>query len=85
LLGVAAALAAITSAQAESVEQFYRGRTINFLVASVPGGSNDLMTRLMSRHLGGHIPGKLAIVVQNMQSAGLVLPTASTQTPRRTA
>jgi hypothetical protein len=32
LLGVAAALAAITSAQAESVEQFYKGRTINFLV-----------------------------------------------------
>jgi len=73
LLGLAAAFAAITSAQAESVEQFYKGRTINFLVASVPGGSNDLMARLMSRHLGGHIPGKPAIVVQNMQSAGLVL------------
>src|SRR5262245_15559334 len=60
-------------AMAQSVEQFYRGRTINFLVASAPGGVNDLTARLMSRHLGNHIPGRPTLVVQNLQSAGLVL------------
>ena len=40
-----------------SVEQFYRGRTASFLVPSVPGGVNDLMARLISRHLGRHVPG----------------------------
>src|SRR5882724_5905357 len=68
-----ALLASAESAAAQSVEQFYRGRTINFLVASAPGGINDLTARLMSRHLGNHIPGRPTLVVQNLQSAGLVL------------
>src|SRR5215468_2336397 len=69
----AAALTAAESAAAQTVEQFYRGRTINFLVASAPGGINDLSARLISRHLGNHIPGRPLLVVQNLQSAGLVL------------
>src|SRR5262245_38560292 len=68
-----ALLASIESAAPQAVEQFYRGRTINFLVASVPGGVNDLMARLISRHLGKHIPGNPVLVVQNLQSAGIVL------------
>src|ERR1700745_3485095 len=68
-----AVLATVESASAQSVEQFYRGRTINFLVASAPGGINDLTARLMSRHLGNHIPGRPTLVVQNLRSAGLVL------------
>src|SRR5438128_7169662 len=68
-----AVLATAGSAAAQTVEQFYRGRTINFLVASAPGGINDLTARLMSRHLGNHIPGRPTLVVQNLQSAGLAL------------
>src|SRR5881227_2416352 len=70
---VAGLLASAHVAAAQSVEQFYRGRTINFLVASAPGGVNDLMARLISRHIGKHIPGNPTLVVQNLQSAGLVL------------
>lgn len=66
-------IASVQGAAAQSVEQFYKGRTINFLVASRPGGINDLMARLISRHLGNHIPGKPSLVVQNLQAAGLVL------------
>ncbi len=58
---------------AQTVEQFYKGKTINFLVASVPGGVNDLTARLISRHLGRHLPGNPNIVVQNLQSSGLAL------------
>ena len=72
-------------ATAQSVEQFYKGRTINFLVASVPGGVNDLTARLISRHLGKHIPGNPTIVVQNLQSSGLALANRIYDTPRRTA
>src|SRR6266699_1158895 len=68
-----AVLATAGSAAAQTVEQFYRGRTISFLVASAPGGINDLTARLMSRHLGNHIPGRPTLVVQNLQSAGLAL------------
>lgn len=73
LLAVLATIAAAGVARAEAVEQFYRGKTINFLVASVPGGVNDLTARLISRHLGRHIPGNPNIVVQNLQSAAVVL------------
>lgn len=58
---------------AETGETFYKGKTINFLVASAPGGVNDLTARLISRHLSRHIPGQPNIVVQNLQSSGLVL------------
>jgi tripartite-type tricarboxylate transporter receptor subunit TctC len=74
LAGLFAVIATWDGATAQSVEQFYRGRTITFLVASVPGGVNDLMARLMTRHLGKHIPGNPGFIVQNMQgSSGLVL------------
>jgi tripartite-type tricarboxylate transporter receptor subunit TctC len=66
-------IATAQGAAAQSVEQFYKGRQVSFLVASRPGGINDLMARLISRHLGNHIPGKPTLVVQNLQSAGLVL------------
>src|SRR3977135_3621307 len=66
-------LASAQAAIAQSVEQFYRGRSINFLVASAPGGVNDLMARLISRHMSKHIPGNPTLIVQNLQTAGLVL------------
>jgi tripartite-type tricarboxylate transporter receptor subunit TctC len=73
-LALCVLLASAASAAAQSsVEQFYRGRSISFLVASAPGGVNDLMARLISRHMGKHIPGNPTLVVQNLTSAGLVL------------
>src|SRR5689334_4656514 len=65
--------ASAQAAAAQSVEQFYKGRQMTFLVASRPGGVNDLMARLISRHMGKHIPGNPTLVVQNLTSAGLVL------------
>jgi tripartite-type tricarboxylate transporter receptor subunit TctC len=72
-VGLLLSSAPIQPSAAQSVEQFYKGKTINFLVASVPGGVNDLTARLISRHLGKHIPGSPNIVVQNLQSSGLAL------------
>jgi tripartite-type tricarboxylate transporter receptor subunit TctC len=65
------ALAALTlPAGAQSVEQFYTGRTINLTVGFDSGGGYDVYARLLSRHMSKHIPGKPAIVVQNMPGAG---------------
>jgi tripartite-type tricarboxylate transporter receptor subunit TctC len=65
-----ALLAAGGGAQAQSVEAFYRGRTVSMIVPADPGGSYDLHTRLIARHLGRFIPGRPTIVVQNMTGAG---------------
>lgn len=51
-------------------EEFYKGKTIFFVVAYSPGGSFDAYTRLIARHFAKHIPGKPITVVQNMTGAG---------------
>ena len=69
---VALLLAAMlpSGAPADTVADFYRGRTINLVVGYGPGGGYDLCARLVARHLGAHIPGNPAVVVQNMPGAG---------------
>ncbi len=57
-------------AAAQSVEQFYRGRTVTMLVGTAPGGINDISTRLVARHLGRFVPGNPSFVVQNNPGAG---------------
>lgn len=49
---------------------FYANKTVTILVASSTGGGLDTYARLVSRHLGKHIPGKPSVVVQNMPGAG---------------
>jgi tripartite-type tricarboxylate transporter receptor subunit TctC len=72
-LGALALALCAQAATAQSVEQFYKGRNINLLVASAPGGVNDLVGRLIARHLGDFSTGKPSIVVQNLHAAGIVL------------
>jgi tripartite-type tricarboxylate transporter receptor subunit TctC len=70
LICFAASLVTVAPAGAQSVEEFYRGKTINLLVGFAPGGGYDIYARLLSRHIGKHIPGQPSIVVQNMPGAG---------------
>src|SRR3984957_18626684 len=63
-------LLSAASAQAQSVEDFYRGRTVNLVVGYSVGGGYDIHGRLLARHLGKHIPGNPALVVQNMPGGG---------------
>jgi tripartite-type tricarboxylate transporter receptor subunit TctC len=74
VLGVCMAAMRAQGVAAQSVEQFYQGRTITLYVASSPGGINDLVARLVARHLPNDLPGKPAIVVQNLTGGnGLTL------------
>ena len=69
-LAVIAVLATGPAQSQDSVEQFFRGKTINIYVGSSAGGGYDTYGRLVARHLGKHIPGQPTIVVQNMPGAG---------------
>jgi tripartite-type tricarboxylate transporter receptor subunit TctC len=55
---------------ADPVESFYRGRTVTIVVGYGVGGGYDAHARVLARHLGKHIPGQPAVVVQNMPGAG---------------
>ena len=57
-------------AQAQSVADFYRGKTVNVLIGVGVGGEYDLQARLVARHIGKHIPGNPTVVPQNMTGAG---------------
>ena len=55
--------------RAQSVADFYRGKTVNVLVGVGVGGEYDLQARLVARHLGKHVPGNPNVVPQNMTGA----------------
>lgn len=61
--------AGLATAQAQSVEQFFHGRTISLIIPNAPGGSFDLYGRLVATHLGHFIPGNPSIVPENMPGA----------------
>lgn len=52
-----------------SSEEFFKGKAVKFVVAYSPGGSFDLYTRLIARHIGRHIPGHPSAIVQTMTGA----------------
>jgi len=69
LLAVVALTLGINGARADSVADFYAGKVVRLVVPTPPGGPYDNYARLLARHLGQHIPGKPAIVVENMTGA----------------
>jgi tripartite-type tricarboxylate transporter receptor subunit TctC len=62
----------VTLSQADA-EDFYKGKTIRFIVGYAPGGGYDTYTRAIARHIGRYIPGNPATVVDNMEGAGSLL------------
>ena len=66
-LGVIFTTAALAQ---DSVEQFYKGKSINIYIGSSAGGGYDTYARTLGRHLSKYIPGNPIIVPQNMPGAG---------------
>jgi len=70
LLALALCLASPEVARAQGVADFFRGKTITMLIGYTSGGGYDLYARVLSKHMGRHIPGSPSIVPQNMPGAG---------------
>jgi tripartite-type tricarboxylate transporter receptor subunit TctC len=68
-----AALSAGRAAAAQAPDEFYKGKTIDFVIGYPPGGSNDVWGRLVGRHIGNHIAGKPNVVPKNLPGAGSFL------------
>ena len=58
--------AAPVVAFADPVSDFYRGKQLQMVIPSTSGGDYDNRARLVSRHMGRHIPGEPNIVPRNM-------------------
>ena len=63
-----------TVARAETVADFYRGKTIELAIAGAPAGGYDVAARTLANHYSRHIPGNPTVIVKNMPgAAGLVV------------
>ena len=58
------------SQAARTAAPFYQNKVVRITVGFSAGGGFDLWARLIARHLGGHIPGKPTVVVENVTGAG---------------
>ncbi len=66
---VCALILCATPASAQSVADFYGRTPVRLIVSADPGGSYDQIGRLVSRHIGRHIPGSPRVVPENMLGA----------------
>lgn len=74
LAGSLAGLALLAAGIEKSgADEFYKGKTIRFVVGFAAGGGYDLSARIVGRHIGKHIPGNPTIVVENMTGAGSLI------------
>ena len=67
------AVIAGSHAQAQTPEQFYKGKTFDVVIGYPPGGSNDTFGRLIARHIGKYIPGNPSVIPRNTPGAGSFL------------
>ncbi len=74
LVKLAIGLTFVVGASATALgEEFYKGKTILFIVGPPPGGGYDTYTRAFARHISKYIPGNPTPIVQNMPGAGQLM------------
>jgi tripartite-type tricarboxylate transporter receptor subunit TctC len=65
----------LPSARAESIESFYKGKTVTIVASTGVGGVFDLTARTVAKYMPKFIPGKPTMIVKNMPGGGHVLAT----------
>ena len=68
-----AALGFARSASAETVEEFYKGKTVTVMIGYTAGGTDDVWARLIAKYLSDYLPGKPTVVPTNVPGAGSLL------------
>ena len=57
------------STPAQTVEEFYRSKSVTMLIGSGAGGGYDTYARIFARHMSRYIPGNPTIIAKNMPAA----------------
>lgn len=69
LLWFGVLVASTAGARCDEAE-FYKGKNITVLIGYAAGGTYDATARLLSRHMGRHIPGNPTVLAQNLPGSG---------------
>ncbi len=59
-------------ASSANAQDFYKGKTMPFVIGFVVNNGYDTYSRLVVRHMGRHLPGNPLIVPQNMPGAASI-------------
>jgi tripartite-type tricarboxylate transporter receptor subunit TctC len=54
----------------KTVGDFYRGKTVRIIIGSGAGGTYDIYSRLLAKHMPRYLPGSPTVVVQPRAGAG---------------
>jgi tripartite-type tricarboxylate transporter receptor subunit TctC len=73
LLPILISVSLVNLTFAALVEEFYKGKTIQFVVGGSAGGGYDTYTRLIARYFAKYVPGNPSTVVQNMPGAAMLI------------
>lgn len=74
LAGAACFVLQATTAFAQQGAEFFKGKTVNYIVATAPGGGYDSYGRLVAEYMQRYLPGS-TFVVKNMPGAGHIIGT----------
>jgi tripartite-type tricarboxylate transporter receptor subunit TctC len=69
-VAISALCIGMSSAGAQSVADFYRGKTVQLVIPANMGGSVGLYGKLAADHIGRHIPGHPTVILNQMPGAG---------------
>src|SRR5262245_3851151 len=78
ILAVAAVCALVTSernVQAQSIEEFYRGKQARVIISAAPATDYDMFARLTTAQMTKLLPGNPGFLAQNMPGAGGIVAT----------
>lgn len=64
-----------SAAHAASVDEFYKGKTIEFIVATEAATVYDVWARLLAKYMPRYIPGNPNFAVKNMPGGGHIVAT----------
>ena len=70
LLAGLAAFGAVSAANADAAEDYFKGKTINIIVGYGPSGGYAVYCRQLTAFFGKHIPGNPTVVCQFMPGQG---------------
>jgi tripartite-type tricarboxylate transporter receptor subunit TctC len=70
----AAAIAFVPWPAAAADAVSFEGRSVKMIIPTTAGGGTDISARIFGRFLGNYLPGKPAIVPQNMPGGGGITP-----------
>jgi tripartite-type tricarboxylate transporter receptor subunit TctC len=71
---LAAAVLASGVSQAQTGADFFKGKTVTYIVSTAPGGGYDLYGRLVAEYMQRYLPGS-TFVVKNVPGAGHMIGT----------